>query len=283
MIEDLPSPALVIADTEELTLANTPARLLFGMEASGAPTRLKDLMPPFAREPAREDLRQVREGREKRFSWVLRRLDEDLALEVWGRLRPVGSSPAQAVVVVVEAHRELRGILAADTSEEFRFVIHATPQSFGEIVETWQTGPGALLRGQHCFQGLYGADAPCPRCPAATDRSSAIEAFPRPNDPAHVVLCRAERIAPDLTSIAERFFDARVLGALLEARFEQVALLSGLSIREREVLRLIVLGRSYKEIAGLLGIAERTVRFHVSNLLNKLGADSRADLLRVLL
>jgi DNA-binding NarL/FixJ family response regulator len=51
----------------------------------------------------------------------------------------------------------------------------------------------------------------------------------------------------------------------------------GLTEREVEVLRLIVEGLSNKEIAYRLQVAERTVQFHVSNVLHKLGAASRVE------
>lgn len=50
-----------------------------------------------------------------------------------------------------------------------------------------------------------------------------------------------------------------------------------LSQREREVLRLIAGGQSNKQIAQTLGITERTVKFHVTSVLNKLGAENRAQ------
>ncbi len=50
-----------------------------------------------------------------------------------------------------------------------------------------------------------------------------------------------------------------------------------LSRREREVLRLIAGGRSDKQIAQVLGIKERTVKFHVMSIRTKLGADTRAQ------
>jgi len=52
---------------------------------------------------------------------------------------------------------------------------------------------------------------------------------------------------------------------------------SGLSAREVEVLRLIAEGLANKEIAYRLGLSEHTVKFHVSSLLGKLGAGSRAE------
>lgn len=52
-----------------------------------------------------------------------------------------------------------------------------------------------------------------------------------------------------------------------------------LSRREREVLTLILRGQSNKEIGSALNISERTVKFHVSHLLRKLGANRRSDLI----
>jgi DNA-binding NarL/FixJ family response regulator len=48
-----------------------------------------------------------------------------------------------------------------------------------------------------------------------------------------------------------------------------------LSSREIEVLRLIAAGNANKEIAGRLGIAEETVKSHITNILAKLGANDR--------
>jgi DNA-binding NarL/FixJ family response regulator len=50
-----------------------------------------------------------------------------------------------------------------------------------------------------------------------------------------------------------------------------------LTVREREVLRLIAQGLPGKQIAGALGITERTVKFHTAALIRKLGADNRAQ------
>jgi NarL family two-component system response regulator LiaR len=50
-----------------------------------------------------------------------------------------------------------------------------------------------------------------------------------------------------------------------------------LTARELDILRLIAQGRSNKEIAGQLMIAEDTVRSHVSNILGKLHLASRTQ------
>jgi len=50
-----------------------------------------------------------------------------------------------------------------------------------------------------------------------------------------------------------------------------------LSPREIEVLRHVAVGETSKEIAGALGISERTVNWHIANAFSKLGAESRAQ------
>jgi NarL family two-component system response regulator LiaR len=50
-----------------------------------------------------------------------------------------------------------------------------------------------------------------------------------------------------------------------------------LTAREMEILRLVAQGKSNKEIAGNLVIAEETVHTHVSNILNKLHLASRTQ------
>ena len=73
------------------------------------------------------------------------------------------------------------------------------------------------------------------------------------------------------------------LQSLLRSRREEIIDDSGLSAREREVLDLLLLGRSQDEIGLVLGISARTAKFHQANLLRKLGAESRLDLVRLFL
>jgi DNA-binding CsgD family transcriptional regulator len=73
------------------------------------------------------------------------------------------------------------------------------------------------------------------------------------------------------------------LGDLIMHRMRRLAREAQLTSRESEVLDLLLLGRNTEEIALVLGIAPRTAKFHQGNVLRKLGADSRADLVRLLL
>lgn len=53
-----------------------------------------------------------------------------------------------------------------------------------------------------------------------------------------------------------------------------------LTVREREVLRLIATGNTNQQIAGTLRISIKTVEIHRSNLMAKLGTHSLSDLIR---
>jgi len=73
-----------------------------------------------------------------------------------------------------------------------------------------------------------------------------------------------------------RFVDA-TLASVRRPRL--VSTSAYLSQREREVHELLMENLSNKEIAGRLNVSERTVKFHVSNLLGKHGVKRRADLI----
>jgi DNA-binding NarL/FixJ family response regulator len=77
-------------------------------------------------------------------------------------------------------------------------------------------------------------------------------------------------------SLLSRFVDA-TLEAVRRPRL--IAVSSHLSRRERQVHELVLENQSNKEIASRLHMSERTVKFHVSNLLVKHGVKRRADLI----
>lgn len=63
----------------------------------------------------------------------------------------------------------------------------------------------------------------------------------------------------------------------------QIKTLDPLTVREQEVLQLILSGKSNREIAGALFISESTVKTHVRNIFSKYDVGSRAELISTLL
>jgi len=77
--------------------------------------------------------------------------------------------------------------------------------------------------------------------------------------------------AIDAAARGESYVDPRLAGRVMSHRSPR------LTMREREVLKLVADGRSNKEIGTRLRISERTAKFHVTAILTKLGAANRAQ------
>ncbi len=96
-----------------------------------------------------------------------------------------------------------------------------------------------------------------------------------------------ENLAASITRVFEgdAVFSPRLAGFVLDAFSESLPAesdpeLDQLTTREREVLRQIARGYSYKQIARRLSISIKTVEAHVSSVLRKLQLSSRYELAR---
>ena len=67
----------------------------------------------------------------------------------------------------------------------------------------------------------------------------------------------------------------RLEAGALRQRYEQ------LTPREREVMALVVAGLLNKQIAFELATSERTIKFHRAHIMQKMEAESLADLVRL--
>lgn len=85
----------------------------------------------------------------------------------------------------------------------------------------------------------------------------------------HVVMRGATYVSPRIPATTNRM-------TLVAAH----AALSLLTPRQHEIVKLIAEGHTSLEIAKLLGLSERTVSFHRSNIREKLGVDSTLELMR---
>jgi two-component system NarL family response regulator len=91
---------------------------------------------------------------------------------------------------------------------------------------------------------------------------------------------RGEVLAEALRTLmaGQRYLPAEIAGKLADRSLQP-----NLSVRERQVLEGVFAGRSNREIAESLSIAERTASLHVSNLMTKLGARSRTEAVSIAL
>ncbi len=95
-----------------------------------------------------------------------------------------------------------------------------------------------------------------------------------------------DQLALSIADVAagRRVVDSRLTGRLIDSYVslpgprETAAMLTGLTAREVDVLRLVARGLSNDEIAGDLVVSPATVKTHVNRLLRKLGAAGRGHL-----
>ena len=88
----------------------------------------------------------------------------------------------------------------------------------------------------------------------------------------------------ELLSVVERMLDqARESFADYQHAANRDALMGKLTARESQVLERIVAGRLNKQIADDLGISIKTVEAHRANIMEKLNANTVADLLKIAL
>ncbi len=88
----------------------------------------------------------------------------------------------------------------------------------------------------------------------------------------------------ELVSLVERMLDqARDSFNDSQTAANRDALMSKLTTREAQVLERIVAGRLNKQIADDLGISIKTVEAHRANIMEKLNANTVADLLKIAL
>ena len=84
-------------------------------------------------------------------------------------------------------------------------------------------------------------------------------------------------------NVGERWFDGQHVGRALEAMLRRERglrdLRQALTNRELDIVRMIALGLRNAEIAGRLRVSEGTVKSHLHHVYEKLGVNSRMDLL----
>ncbi len=108
-----------------------------------------------------------------------------------------------------------------------------------------------------------------PAAPAEAMRLGAVGFVRKSEDPARLI--EAVRAAAE----------GRMVFPLLNVREMMSDPLASLTPRERELLRALGSGKTNAELARQLGVSINTVKFHLRNLFDKLGARNRAQAVEI--
>lgn len=200
-------------------------------------------------------------------------------------------------VVVVDDHHLVRMGVRAELEPDLAVVGEAADvPSAVDVVRALL--PDVVLLDVHLPGGSGGGGAEViRRCHGVPSRFLALSVSDASEDVVSVIRAGArgyvtKDIGPtDLSAAVRRVadgdavFSPRLAGFVLDAfGTSEVATaddeLDRLSGREREVMRLIARGYTYREVAGELFISVKTVESHVSAVLRKLQLSSRHELTR---
>jgi PAS domain S-box-containing protein len=226
----------------------------------------------------------TKDGRRLRLSLDLTLVGRPAELNGHGGANGVDAALGQGLLVTVLASAPVQGAWTRGHDLDYTIAFSAT--EFGTIKHA-ATAAGCELaeaRGRHCYEFIAGADKPCPDCPAlrpaASDGGQRLSVRSK-LDPEGFQVTTADATRPDEISLRIRSISSHTLTAIQDARIAALSDKAQLTERERDILALLLHGRSHDEIAQSLAVSPRTVKFHQGNILQKLGADSRADLLRL--
>lgn len=207
----------------------------------------------------------------------------------------------QLDVILVDDHLMFRAGVRASLDPSIRVVGEAEDVE-GAIALIHELTPPVVVLDVHLPGGMGGGGAEVLQACAdvvATTRFLALSVSDAAEDVVAVIRAGARGYVtkaitgPDLSDAIRRVaggdavFSPRLAGFVLDA-FGAAAgdiatgddELDRLSAREREVMRLIARGYSYREVASELFISIKTVETHVSAVLRKLQLSSRHELTR---
>jgi DNA-binding NarL/FixJ family response regulator len=207
---------------------------------------------------------------------------------------------AQPRVVIVDDHAVFRSGVRSELGPAVKIVGEADDVD-PAIAVIGETVPDVVLIDVHLPGGGGHAVVTSVRATHPTVRFLALSASDAPEDVIAIIRAGARGYVtktisgPELVDAVirvaggEAVFSPRLAGFVLDAFAalghvdEKPAFdpeLDQLTAREREVLRLIARGFTYKEIARELFISAKTVESHVSSVLRKLQMSSRHQLTR---
>lgn len=166
--------------------------------------------------------------------------------------------------------------LAGSTSAMARVDVHARQSNADVILVDSEELPERVVDNLSTYPLVLLTDTNDARAIARLLRSGARAILPRESDPEKIVsaIFTAYSGLVMLSASAAESLAGMFRDHPPESGDEAV---EEITPREIEILRMLSRGLMNKEIAGELGISEHTVKFHISSILDKLGAATRTE------
>jgi DNA-binding CsgD family transcriptional regulator len=197
-----------------------------------------------------------------------------------------GDDPAPATARLIDLQRRHPTVAAEEhPGPTYAAQVHAMQTLYEAELRRGQHDPSAALAWSGAAQACAAAELRWDEAYAQWRLAQILLADRSSRDAAVVAVRRAHELAVDLQAAPLRA-DVEALARSAAVPLDTgagptpmtTALPLGLTPREREVLALVVAGRTYRQIAREMVISEKTVSVHISNLLRKTHTSNRIEL-----
>ncbi|WP_428269493.1 LuxR C-terminal-related transcriptional regulator [Haliangium sp.] len=285
LIERFEEPIVVFDRNGVVLSMNSALERLLGWPRSDVLRRSwAEICPPG--EDGRQAMARIVggiDGISRRLELPARKADGDI-LTLVVNITHLEAGNERATMASVIAARPRAAVTQPGVECSQYYEISGTPGKRGTLSFVWEAGETEASQvGKLCYQAFYGRNEPCVQCPAfeegkVGDVRHGVVRFGDEGDRFGMV--RAE-FAEHSVRVNLRRISRDEVSSLVRARVDLLAKEGGLSSREHSVLELLIAGKSADDIGAALGISPRTAKFHQTNILQKLGVDSRLELFRL--
>jgi PAS domain S-box-containing protein len=240
-----------------------------------APAPLPESRPQWIPRALRGELRHHR-------SEVVTRDGQRLVLAL--EVSTIGSGESGGIVLALQTATPAHGPGHEPYVADLDYRVLATVEGFGKLLDMAWVGGAVEQTGKACFEVIYKRTEPCNDCPVLR---SAVTPWPRISvrrdaaDASRVAVVTARPADAASVRLRVRVITDQELTAIHDAKIAALARRANLTERETDVLIHLMAGRSLDDVSTLMQMSRRTVKFHQGNILQKLGADSRIDLIRL--
>ena len=188
-------------------------------------------------------------------------------------------------ILIAEDHEVVREGVAAILDQEQDMLVVAQAANGQEAVRAFSSERPDIALLDLLMPGLNGVEAtaairknfPSARIIVLTTYDGNEDIYRALQAGARAYLLKATSRKDLLETIRAVHLGQLRIPAEVAARLAERIPVSELTKRELDVLRLIVKGKSNKEIANVLGITEGTVKYYVNIILSKMGVSDRTE------